>query len=293
MTGFLILDKPEGLTSFSAVSRVKRLTGSKKAGHTGTLDPLATGVLVVALGCAARFIELLPDSGKQYKASFVTGFCTDTLDITGTVTRKTGVTASLEQVRSVLPLFTGDIMQLPPMYSAVKKDGVRLYELARKGIDAQRQPRPVTVCSITADADGDEFTLDISCSAGTYVRTVIDDIGAKLGCGAVMTKLRRTRSNGFLIQNSLTLSELEALAASGTVASSIISVERAFDSFPALSVTAAQAVRFSNGGELMRERLGTQPYSPGLYRVYSPQGGFLGLGELEADALKVKRLLTE
>ena len=292
MTGFLIYDKPEGITSFCAVNRVKKLTGAKKAGHTGTLDPLATGVLVIALGNASRFIELLPRSEKRYEAAFLTGFATDTLDITGKVTLNTGKTASLEQIRAVLPRFTGQITQLPPMYSAVKKDGIRLYELARKGICTQREPRTVQVYSLKADKKGDGFVLDITCSAGTYVRTIIDDIGTQLGCAAVMTELRRTHSNGFDIKDSVSPDGLEALVSSGGLLSSIIPVDTALGDYPAVTVTQAQAVRFANGGELMRERLSHIPQDCLYVRVYSPQGGFLGLGEPDCGTLKVKRVFA-
>ena len=231
MNGFVVMDKPEGVTSFKAAAPLRRLFNERKVGHTGTLDPMATGVLPVALGKAARFIDYLPDSDKAYLARFRCGVTTDTLDITGTVLTETDAHVTETDVLALLPRFTGKIEQVPPMYSAISVNGQRLYDLARKGIEVERQSRKITVYSLEllGEIDG-EFEIAVRCSKGTYIRSLIADIGEALGCGAVMTALRRTRSNGFSVEDALTPEQIEA--------------------------------------------------SPGTYRVYAPDGLFLGLGRI-------------
>ena len=187
MTGFICIDKPENMTSFTAANLVKRITGSKKAGHTGTLDPMATGVLTVALSGATRFIELIPDHEKSYTARILLGVTTDTLDITGTVTGSFPVSVTPCEAKEAALSFYGEQLQTPPMYSAVSKDGVRLYDLARQGKEIEREKRKINITEIRAyDFSDNEFSLDVTCSAGTYIRSLADDIGKKLGCGAVL-----------------------------------------------------------------------------------------------------------
>ncbi len=204
MTGFINLYKPSGMTSFRCVSKVRGITGEKKAGHCGTLDPLAEGVLPIMLGGATRFLEFLPDSTKRYTAVMRLGLTTDTLDITGEVKTESPVSCGLEDILAVAEKYRGDILQVPPMFSALNKDGVKLYKLARKGVEVEREARPATISSLEiSEAPGEnEYTLDIECSSGTYVRTLIDDIGRDLGCGAVMTSLIRTAAAGFEISSS-------------------------------------------------------------------------------------------
>lgn len=294
MTGIIPLDKGENITSFFAVNKLRRILGEKKCGHTGTLDPNATGVLPVAAGGATRFIELLPDHTKKYEASFRTGLCTDTLDIWGKVISESGKTASLEEISAVLPQFRGNIEQLPPMYSALRKDGVRLYELARKGVEVEREKRPCTVYSLEVGAlpNGD-FSLTCECSAGTYIRSLISDIGDLLGCGAVMTSLRRTAACGIEISSCFTLDEISEAVQSGNSDGIIIPLEKLLAAYPAVEVTEKQGVRFKNGGDLMRDRL-KNVSAEGLVRVYAA-GEFLGLGELsaESESLTVKRVYQE
>ncbi len=295
MTGIICLDKPRDMTSFMAVKKASRLLGVKKAGHTGTLDPMATGVLVIMLGNCTRFIELLPEHKKSYTARVRLGLTTDTLDITGEVLTESDVNVTLEQLLEVSNQFKGEIMQTPPMYSALKKDGERLYDLARKGIEIEREKRQITIEKLELyDFDGIEFSMDVTCSAGTYIRSLCDDIGAALGCGAVMTELRRTSANGFNIENAVTLEELEVLVNENSFTSKIISIENALLSYPEIKITAPQANRFRNGGELSYERL-HKNLEVGIYRVYSPENEFLGLGEIEEDKLNlsVKRVLVK
>lgn len=294
MTGIIPLDKGENITSFFAVNKLRRILGEKKCGHTGTLDPNATGVLPVAAGGATRFIELLPDHTKKYEASFRTGLCTDTLDIWGKVISESGKTASLEEITAVLPQFRGNIEQLPPMYSALRKDGVRLYELARKGVEVEREKRACTVYSLEVGTllNG-EFSLSCECSAGTYIRSLISDIGDLLGCGAVMTSLRRTAACGIEISSCFTLDEISEAAQNGSLDGIIIPLEKLLAAYPAVEVTEKQGIRFKNGGDLMRDRL-KNISAEGLVRVYAA-GEFLGLGELsaESESLTVKRVYQE
>lgn len=297
MTGILLLDKPQEMTSFTAASRVRRITGAKKTGHTGTLDPMATGVLPVLLGGATRFCELLPSHDKAYIATLRLGQTTDTLDITGEVLSESEIDVSREDFEKVLGGFVGTTMQKPPMYSAKSQNGVRLYKLARQGIEVERESREVTISVaeiISCDESAGEYTIEVECSAGTYIRSLISDIGEKLGCGAVMTALRRTKANGFSIESCITLEELEKRAADGTLDEVIIPIETALSSYREVAVTQPQATRFTNGGALSVDRLKVKlDEQDELCRVISPQGEFLGIGEVSGEELKVKRLLVK
>lgn len=295
MTGIILIDKPKDITSFGAVARVRRICGEKKCGHTGTLDPMATGLLTVMLGGATRFSMLLPSHDKAYRAEFRLGTVTDTLDITGKVLETRPVSANAAQVAAALAEFVGEIEQLPPMYSAVSVNGKRLYDLARQGVEVEREPRRVTVYSaeiLEANESAGEYAVSVECSSGTYIRTLISDLGEKLGCGAVLTELRRTAANGFKIDSAVTLEALSQAAESGELDRLIIPVDRALEEYPIITVSAAQARRFGNGGELSLERL-KYPRTLGLFRIYDPAGAFMGLGEIgDGDSLKVKRVFV-
>ncbi|MBO5797822.1 MAG: tRNA pseudouridine(55) synthase TruB, partial [Clostridia bacterium] len=200
VSGILCLDKPEEMTSFSCCAVVRRLLATKKVGHAGTLDPMATGVLPVLVGGATRALDFLPDHTKRYVATLRFGATSDTLDVWGTVQETGGALPTRAAVEEALTHFRGDILQVPPMMSALKRDGVRLYDLARQGIEVEREARPVTVHALTLldfDQTAGTAVLDCTCSKGTYIRTLCDDIGRLLGCGAVMTGLRRTVAAGF------------------------------------------------------------------------------------------------
>lgn len=284
MTGFIFLDKEEGITSFIAAAKMRRIFSEKKAGHTGTLDPMATGVLPIALGGATRFIELIPSHDKAYRATFILGKTTDTLDITGTVLSEKEVTAKKADVEKALQKFRGEITQLPPMYSAIKKNGVRLYELARQGIEIERESRKVTIYSlelVSSDEGKNEYVIDVECSSGTYIRSLISDIGEELLCGAVMTSLRRTKANGVSIEKCHTAEQLQKLKDEGRLSEALTRVDE-FLSYPKLKVSAPQAKRFSNGGALDTNRFGGKK-EPGLYLVYSPEDEFLGIGEIDSE----------
>ncbi len=295
MTGIILLDKPKDITSFGAVARARRICGEKKCGHTGTLDPMATGVLTIMLGGVTRFCELLPSHDKAYIASFRLGTVTDTLDITGKVLETREVSVNAEQVREKIKDFIGDISQLPPMYSAVSVNGQRLYDLARQGIEVERKAREVTVFSIdiiNENEQAGEYTIGVECSSGTYIRTLIADLGEALGCGAVMTDLRRTKANGFDISQAVTLEQLAQAAENGELGDVIIPVDKALEEYPVIKVTAAQAKRFRNGGELDLQRL-KYPRMLGFFRVYDPENNFIGLGEIgTGDSLTVKRVFV-
>ncbi len=300
MTGILVLDKPEGMSSFQGVRKIRWVSGEKKAGHAGTLDPMATGVLPVLVGGATRFLDYLPEAGKGYDAVFQLGKRTDTLDITGTVIEEHEVHCGRAEIEAVLPQFRGEISQIPPMYSALKKDGVRLYDLARKGEEVEREARSVTIDRLELlpyDGAEDCYKISVSCSKGTYIRTLIDDIGTALGCGAVMTELRRTATCGFPLSAAKTVEEWEAIKEEGTVEEYLIPVDEALTRYPSVAVSEKQAKRFMNGGALALDRIpqfrGTMPEHDTLYRVYDREQNFLGLGTTDRseNVLAVKRLL--
>lgn len=296
MTGFIFLDKPEGITSFTAVNKTRRLLGIKKAGHTGTLDPMATGVLPIMLGGATRFSQYLPVHDKAYRAEILLGTVTDTLDTTGEVLETRPVNVSEDELREVVLSFLGDIKQLPPMYSAVSKDGVRLYKLARQGIEIEREPRDVTIHSIgiAGALENNRFQLDVSCSAGTYIRSLAADIGKKLGCGAVISSLRRTKANSIDISRTVTFEQIEQAVEQGRVNELIVDCDEMLSAYPAVQVTAKQAFYFSNGGALDLDRVRDKE-TVGICRVKSPDGTLAGLGRIdrEKNTLSVEKILVK
>ncbi|WP_085832755.1 tRNA pseudouridine(55) synthase TruB [Clostridium merdae] len=297
MDGVLIIDKPCGFTSFDVVAVARRLCREKKIGHTGTLDPMATGVLPLLLGKATRAASLLEDSDKVYCAVFRLGVETDTQDNTGEVLRESNAPVSRAQLEEALPQFRGEIMQTPPMYSAVRKDGKHLYELARQGIEVERESRPVTIYRLELleyNEQERQGSLLVECSKGTYIRTLCADLGQAVGSLGIMTALRRTRACGFSLEQALPLEEARSLAEENQLAGRVLSVESLFLHLPQVSVTAAQSVRFQNGGALALERLRlSSPLAPQeRVRVYSSTGEFLGLGQANAETqeLAVLRL---
>jgi len=282
LTGFIFLDKPEGLTSFVATNRVRRILKINKTGHTGTLDPMATGVLPVMLGGATRFSQYLPTHDKAYRAKILLGTVTDTLDITGTVLQKNPVNVSVDRLNGVINRFVGSISQLPPMYSAVSKDGIRLYKLARQGIEIEREARNVVIRYIKlldVPDENNEFEIEVSCSAGTYIRSLAADIGSELGCGAVITALRRIEANGVSIDKTVTLETVQQLADEGRIDELITPCDEMLRCYTAVNVSEKQAIRFENGGELDLNRIKGEK-SDGFCRVYSPAKKFLGLGKI-------------
>lgn len=277
MQGLLLLNKPSGITSFSAVSAVKRTACQKRVGHTGTLDPMATGVLPVLLGRATALSSLMLDSDKRYIAKIKLGITTDTEDITGNVLSENVVNITTEELDVALLHFTGKIKQKPPMYSALKKDGVRLYDLARKGETVDIPERNVEIFSIKmlSALDGDNcFVIDVHVSKGTYIRSLARDIGEYLGCGATLASLERTYAAGFDIDACVDLESLN----SENISNYILNEEIAVKHLREVYITQNQAVRFCNGGQLDFERLKIENiFENELFRVKC-EDKFLGIG---------------
>lgn len=297
MTGIICINKEKGRTSFSVCAEIRRLTSQKKCGHMGTLDPLATGVLPVMLSGATRFLDFYPESDKGYRARFSLGKTTDTLDITGKITGEYNVDCTASDVKDALSGFRGEILQIPPMYSAVSVGGKRLYELARRGENVERPRRKVMIKRLElvySDENNSEYEIEVLCSKGTYIRTLIDDLGKKLGCGAVMTALERTFAYGFSLDDCITVSGIRDAALSGnSISRYVIPVERALSAYDKITVSPAQSKRFKNGGALDLARIRIKSAPKKLLRVFSPDGEFLGLGEVRENELAVKRVYVE
>lgn len=299
MNGLIVLDKPEGFTSFDAVAVMRKITHEKKIGHTGTLDPMATGVLPILLGRGTKCADLLPDTDKEYVASFKLGVKSDTLDSTGKILEKNYGKITREALEGALENFRGEIEQIPPMYSAVQVGGVRLYDLARKGIEVEREARKINISLLRIDSfdeNSGEGEFTVRCSKGTYIRTLIDDIARSLSlCGGIMTALRRTRACGFDIKDALTLDELKALSENNEIESVIKPLDGLFSEYRRVNVSAAQMNRYLNGGELSLDRLHLKFGTDGeRIRVYSPDGKlFLGLGlvELAENRMNILKIL--
>lgn len=268
MNGIVIVDKPEGLTSHNVVSRMRRIFGTRRVGHSGTLDPMATGVLPVFVGRATRACEFALCDEKAYIARFRLGVVTDTQDITGEILEEREVTSSADKVFDVCRSFCGDILQTPPMFSALKVGGVPLYKLAREGKSVERKSRSITIHSIEPKyISPNEYEIAVSCSKGTYIRTLIYDIGEKLGCGASMTALRRTKSGIFTIDRARTIEEIEK-------APSLLPVDFMFSEYPAVIINSAGEKKCRNGADV--------PWNAecGItYRVYGESGEFLMLAK--------------
>ena len=292
MDGIIVVNKPQQFTSFDVVAVMRRLCGQKKIGHTGTLDPMAQGVLPLLLGSATRAQDILPDSDKEYEAEFRLGLTTDTLDIWGDVTAEKPAAASVNDIERLLPSFRGEIMQLPPMFSAVKKNGVRLYDLARQGEVVEREPRRVTISELSLlgfDEKAQTGRLKIACSKGTYIRSLIDDMGRELGCGAVMTSLLRTRACGFTLDDAKTLDEIKALTNGGENSENaqtlLRSTESLFTVYDRVTVSDKQAHRFANGNplDIGKTSLRSNAQNGAVVRVGDRDGSFIALGRVDTD----------
>ncbi len=275
MNGILLVDKPQGWTSHDVVAKLRGVLGERRIGHSGTLDPMATGLLVVFLGRATRAVQFAEAHEKTYLAGMRTGIVTDTQDITGEVLKTSGIRPKREDLLSVLPEFTGELMQLPPMYSAVKINGQRLYKLARNGVEIQRQPRPITIgeLSLLGEGEGD-FSLRIRCSKGTYIRTLVNDIGEKMGCGAALSSLRRITSGDFSISQAYTLEQIIQAAEESRAEGLLLPVDSLFSLYPPLSVNDEQLKKCLCGSSIPI----AEP--DGEYRFYAPDGSFLLLGSV-------------
>ena len=280
MNGILCMNKPQDFTSFDVIGKLRGILHMKRLGHTGTLDPMATGVLPILVGTATKACDILPNQDKTYQATVVFGKATDTLDIWGKPVQdypEQHVTEAA--LRAILPEFLGDITQLPPMYSAVSVNGKRLYELARKGETVERPTRTVHIDAITLDAFDETqqtATLTVSCGKGTYIRTLLSDIGQRLGGDAVMTALTRTAACGYPLQECLTFEQVAAAMADGTLEEHLLPTDSLFSSYPNLRLNAAQERMFCNGVKLDLNRLRNLQPDQDIYTVYGATGTFLG-----------------
>lgn len=293
MQGLILLNKPSGITSFGAVAKIKRTAHEKRVGHTGTLDPMATGVLPVLLGRATALSGLMLDADKRYTATVRLGVATDTDDITGTVINNGEVNVTSEQLNNAVSHFTGEIMQRPPAYSALKKDGVRLYTLARRGETVEVPERRVTVFSadvVSYINEKNEFTVNFHVSKGTYIRSLARDIGEFLGCGACLSSLCRTYTGGFSLSQCVSPDALNER----NISEYILSEEKAVEYLKEVQVTKKQAVRFSNGGQLGFERLKGITFSENELVRVKCENLFLGIGraDIAKDQLAVKCVIN-
>ena len=289
MNGILLIDKPSGWTSSDVVAKLRGVLHEKRVGHAGTLDPMATGLLVVFVGRATRAAEFAESQEKRYAAALRLGLVTDTQDTTGTVIGGEPRTVTREELEDVLPRFRGEVEQIPPMYSAIKVKGQKLYEIARRGGEVERKPRPVTIHSldVTGNEAGD-WLLDIRCSKGTYVRTLCHDIGAALGCGGCMSALRRTASGRYTIREAHTLDEVQRVADEGQAAELLLPVDSLFSDKRKLTLRPAGEKRLRNGGTV------PVPGAPeGECRVYSGEGEFLALGRIKEGQLRTIKSFFE
>jgi len=285
--GILVIDKPAGWTSMDVCAKLRGMFHEKRVGHAGTLDPMATGVLPVFLGRATRAVEFAADSDKEYIAGLKLGVTTNTQDITGEIVEERPADVTREQLWAVLEGFTGDIEQVPPMYSAIKIGGKKLYELARKGKEVERRPRPVTIRALgvlEGPERGADFTLRVACSKGTYVRTLCHDIGQALGCGGCMSSLRRVKAAGFTLEDSVPLEAVQEAVDRGEGEGLLLPVDAYFARNGwknSVTVRPDAEKRLRNGGCVP---------TPGMEaecRVYSESGEFLGLGSSEGTRLRL------
>jgi tRNA pseudouridine55 synthase len=290
--GILILDKPIGLSSNQALQQVRKLYQARKAGHCGSLDPLATGVLPICLGEATKFSSYLLGADKTYRASCKLGQTTTTGDAEGEVTGNTTVCVNEEQLRRTLPLFTGEIEQIPPMYSALKHQGKRLYELAREGKQVERKPRKIKIYRLEfLSYENETLSIEVSCSKGTYIRTLAEDIGTALGCGAHLIVLRRLTVDSFDEPQSVSMETLQTLAQQDgdQLGSLLLPLASALRRFPELQLDASASLDITHGKRIPMP--GCEII--GLCRLISNQGLFLGLGEVSSGAeLVAKRLIN-
>ena len=277
MNGILLVDKPRDWTSFDVAAKLKGLCKTRRIGHSGTLDPMATGLLVMFLGRATRAVPFAEDHDKRYLASLRPGLVTDTQDVTGNVLEERGCAVTAAELEEVLRTFRGEIEQIPPMYSAIRVNGRRLYDIARRGGEVERKPRPVTIRSLELlgrDERGD-FLLDVACSKGTYVRTLCHDVGQRLGCGACLSALRRTEVGAFRVEDAHTVDELIAAADAGTIESLLLGVETLFPGLRKITVDAEAERRIRCGNPALAAE------EDGRALVYGADGSLLMLGEIK------------
>jgi len=275
MEGFLNIYKEKGISSHDVVNKIRKIFNTKKVGHTGTLDPNATGVLVIAVGRATKAIEYLENADKTYKAELTLGITTDTEDIWGNILSENDVILSEEKIVSTIKSFIGNIRQIPPMYSALKFNGMKLYELARDGIEVERAARDITIYDISDIAiEGKKVKFTVKCSKGTYIRTLCKDIGEKLGCGAAMSSLERTQAGKFSIEKSYRVDELTE--------NSFIPIEETLDKFNSIYLYDKDAQKYQNGIKMSVD------LADGKYKIYLDDT-FYGIAEVKENLLKSEK----
>ena len=292
MQGILIVDKPTDWTSFDVIAKLRGILGTRKLGHSGTLDPMATGVLPVFCGGASKAVDLQLDHTKAYRATLKLGARTDTGDVTGTVLETAPVTAGEKELLEVLPRFVGPRMQTPPMYSAVKINGQPLYKLARQGMEVERKARPIEILSIQYEGSPaeNEYTLTVKCSKGTYIRVLLEEIAEAMGQKGTMSALRRVAAGVYTEADAHSLEEVQAAKSAGPEAlqALMLPVESVFTSLPLLVADERVEQHLYNGCPTSR-----YPAADGRYRVRNAQGQFLGLANITGGVLRVEKLFVE
>ena len=292
MQGILIVDKPTDWTSFDVIAKLRGILGTRKLGHSGTLDPMATGVLPVFCGGASKAVDLQLDHTKAYRATLKLGARTDTGDVTGTVLETAPVTAGEKELLEVLPRFVGPRMQTPPMYSAVKINGQPLYKLARQGMEVERKARPIEILSIQYEGSPaeNEYTLTVKCSKGTYIRVLLEEIAEAMGQKGTMSALRRIAAGVYTEADAHSLEEIQAAKNAGPEAlqALMLPVESVFTSLPLLVASERVEQHLYNGCPTSR-----YPAADGRYRVRNAQGQFLGLANITGGVLRVEKLFVE
>lgn len=291
--GVLLVRKHAGVTSHDIVNKIRRLFGTRRVGHTGTLDPMATGVLVILIGRAAKACEYLVCDKKTYRAGLRLGLTTDSEDITGTVLSECKDIPNASAMQAILPEFRGKIQQIPPMYSALKVGGKKLVDLARQGITVERQAREIEIFSLTATPTDTptDYVLDVTCSGGTYIRTLCADIGARLSCGGIMTALERTEISGFSIENARSVIELEEMSMDERLAL-LIPTEQLFSDLPAIHLPAFYEKLCRSGCEIYLKKLGISFPVGTRARLCSANGDFFAIGDVSeyADGSAIKAI---
>ena len=288
MNGILLIDKPSGWTSSDVVAKLRGILHERRIGHAGTLDPMATGLLVVFVGRATRAVEFAEAHEKHYQAGLRLGVVTDTQDVTGTAVGGTPRAVSEQELDSVLEQFRGEITQIPPMYSAIKVNGKKCYEIARRGGEVERKPRKLLISELRISGrDGEDYLLEISCSKGTYIRTLCHDIGAALGCGGCMSSLRRTRIGAFSLDGACRLEQVQAAADRGEAEKLLLPLDILFAENPALRVDDKQEARIRCGASFPMKA------ANGVYRVYGADGQFLALSRVQEGKLQTIKSFFE
>ncbi len=288
MNGIILVDKPMGFTSHDVVAKLRGILHERRIGHSGTLDPMATGLLVIFVGRATRAVEFAESHEKEYIAGLRFGIVTDTQDITGAILKTSEKAVTINELKGVLPEFSGEIAQIPPMYSAIKVQGQKLYDLARSGVEIERKSRVVSIkeLEIMGEEAGD-FVLRVVCSKGTYIRTLCHDIGQRLGTGAALSSLRRTVAGNFSIDEAHTIDEIRELSEKAELDKILLPVDSLFGEFPSFVVSQKQLKKCLCGNSFETSE------KSGKYRVYDENGGFLMLGNVENGIMSTVKSFFE